>query len=74
MSNTRLTMAKERLNNYYEVEKAILSGQSYTIGSRTLNRANLSEVTKMIKELESEVIRLENTNSRKARRIIPLDL
>lgn len=72
MANTRLEIAKERLKGYYEAEKAILSGQSYSIGGRTLNRANLSHVVKMIDELESQVARLEK-NTRKVRRIIPID-
>lgn len=42
-----------------EINKAILTilngGQSYVIGSRRLNRADLAELYKMRKELESQV-------------------
>lgn len=42
-----------------EINKAILTvmrgGQSYTIGSRKLTRADLAELYKMRKELESQV-------------------
>ncbi|WP_297968474.1 DUF6148 family protein [uncultured Anaerovibrio sp.] len=34
----------ERLRMYLEAEKAVLSGQSYTIGNMTLTRANLSSI------------------------------
>ena len=40
-----------RLEWYVKAEEAILTGQSYTIGNRTLTRANLAEVRKMIDDL-----------------------
>ena len=51
----------ERLELYYEAERKVLRGQSYTIGNRQLTRANLAEIRKAIKELESE---LEQTKGR----------
>ncbi|MHC1747445.1 MAG: DUF6148 family protein [Cellulosilyticaceae bacterium] len=69
---TRLEMKKQRLAMYYEAEQAILTGQSYTIGGQTLNRANLSHVVKQIKELEKDIARLERGGSR-VRRVIPID-
>ncbi len=78
MSSTRLEMAKERLNLYYEAEKAILSGQAYSIGSRSLTRANLQSVQTQIRQLEVEVEELkikETTGSvRKVYRVTPRDL
>ena len=53
---TRLERNRKRLDLYYEAEEAILGGaQSYTIGSRNLTRANLGEITEMIKYLEGKV-------------------
>ena len=41
---------------YYQAEEAILGGaQSYSLGSRSLTRANLAEIRKTIDELEDEV-------------------
>lgn len=40
-----------RLKMYLEAEVAVLSGQSYTIGNRTLTRASLSEIRKAIDDL-----------------------
>ena len=45
------TINNERLAQYYAAEKAILSGQSYTIGNRTLTRAQLSTVRAAIDDL-----------------------
>lgn len=57
----RLTRCKNRLELYYEAETAILGGaQSYSVGSRSLTRANLSEITAKIKELEKEKVNLES--------------
>ena len=48
----RLERNSERLELYYEAERAILDGaQSYTIGTRNLTRANLAEITDMIAAL-----------------------
>ena len=48
----RLEEYKRRLQLYYEAEEAILGGaQSYSIGSRNLTRANLTEVRRTIDEL-----------------------
>ena len=59
--NVRLTRCKNRLEMYYQAEEAILGGaQSYSVGSRSLTRANLSEITAKIKELEKEKANLES--------------
>ena len=67
---------QNRLELYYECEEQILAGQSFTIGSRSLTRANLSEVTSMIKKLEDEIAAIDanGTTKRKVARIIPCDL
>ena len=67
---------QNRLELYYECEEQILAGQSFTIGSRSLTRANLSEVTSMIKKLEDEIAAIDanGTTKRKVTRIIPRDI
>jgi len=71
----RLETYKSRLALYYQAEEKILQGQSYSIGTRSLTRANLSEVRNEIKELESKISALENrgTTKRKVARIVPMD-
>jgi hypothetical protein len=52
----RLDTLKSRLNSYIEAELAIIGGaQSYAVGTRNLTRANLKEVSEMIKYLEKEI-------------------
>lgn len=44
-------LQNERLARYLEAEKAVLMGQSYTIGNRTLTRANLTSIRNAIDDL-----------------------
>lgn len=76
---TRLKQYKERYELYLKAEAAILDGaQSYTIGSRTLTRADLSEIRKMLTSLESGIDELEallaGGGRRKCIRVIPRDV
>ena len=76
MSGNELQIAKERLQLYREAEKQILSGaQSYSSAGRSLTRANLGEVQKMISQLEADVRALETrgTTRRPVYRVCPLD-
>lgn len=74
----RLQRTQKRLDLYYAAEEAILSGQSYTIGSRSLTRANLMWVRLQITELEKLVDELKAAEAgkgrRKSYRITPRDL
>ena len=77
-SKTRLQMYHSRLEAYYAAEMAILEGaQSYKIGSRNLTRANLSEISDMIKYLEQRVAAEEAAEKGRGRNkvtgIIPRD-
>lgn len=74
----RLDKAKERLDAYYKAELAVLAGQEYRIGRRSLTRADLSEIRKAIESLEGRVLELESAvagkGKRKSVRIVPRDL
>lgn len=78
MDSERLKKAKSRLNAYYDAELAVLSGQAYTMGSRSLTRANLNEIRRTIGELEKQVDELTNKinngGRRRAFRITPRDI
>lgn len=72
-----LERAKIHLDAWYKAELAISTGQSYSIGSRSLTRANLSEVVKQIEYWKKEVAKLEKNPTgkmRRAKRYIPRDL
>lgn len=56
MASERVMMYKKRLEMYLAAEEAILSGaQSYSMGSRSLTRANLGEVREMIDYLTKQI-------------------
>ena len=63
----------ERLELYYEAERKVLRGQSYTLGNRQLTRANLSEIRKAIKDLENELEQLEGRLRGFSRRVVFFD-
>lgn len=73
MSAYSLIFAKERLAAYYAAEEAVLSGQSYTIGGRSLTRADLAAIRAGMELWEGRVTRLETTgrSGPVMRRVIP---
>ena len=63
-------MLNKRLAMYLEAEKVVMTGQSYTIGNRSLTRANLAEIRKAIDDLLAAGATLEGevmTGSRSKR-------
>ena len=75
ISNSVLEIKKKRLELYYEAEEKVLNSQSYTLGSKTLTRADLTSIQNMIKKLEGEIASLEQygTMKRRSVRIVPVD-
>lgn len=69
--------AQQHLEMWLKAEAAVASSQSYTIGTRSLTRANLKEVRDQIKFWQSKVAELERLEARKGRnrayRVIPRD-
>lgn len=74
-ANAVLEIKKNRLKLYYEAEEKVLNSQSYTLGSKTLTRADLTSIQSMIKKLEGEIASLEQygTMKRRSVRIVPVD-
>jgi hypothetical protein len=75
----RLKQYKSRYEMYLKAEAAILEGaQAYTIGTRTLTRANLADIRQMLSALESGIDELEaqlaGGGKRKCIRVIPRDV
>lgn len=75
---TRLEIARNHLDAWLNAELEVTTHQSYTIGSRSLTKANLSEIRKEIEYWTNEVARLENIEKRGGRnriyRAVPRDL
>ncbi len=57
-------LQNERLREYYKAEKAVLSGQSYTIGNRQLTRANLASIRAAIDDLIAAGATIDGTVQR----------
>ena len=78
MAGVTLEIAKKHLDAWITAELEVTTHQSYTIGSRSLTKANLSEIRKQIQFWENEVARLENISKRGGRnrvfRAVPRDL
>lgn len=73
-TSEKITQIETRLTVYYAAESAILSGaQSYSIGNRTLTRANITDILKMINRLEGQLTRLNRGNRITAHRVVPRD-
>lgn len=78
MAGITIEIAKEHLDIWLEAEIIVATGQSYTIGSRTLTRANLNEIRKTIDYWENKVSAIEKSNKNNGRnrilRVVPRDL
>lgn len=77
-SNTHpeaLAEAQQMYASYLEAERTILQGQSYSIGDRTLTRADLSEVQKGRQFWAGQVCALSSGKTGiRLKRVIPRDL
>jgi len=77
-SNTHseaLVEAQQMYASYLEAERTILQGQSYSIGDRTLTRADLSEVQTGRQFWAGQVCALSSGKTGiRVRRVIPRDL
>ena len=73
-----LEIEKKHLDAWLTAELEVTTHQSYTIGSRSLTKANLSEIRKQIEYWSDQVARLENIEKRGGRnrvyRAVPRDL
>ncbi|MBQ9000253.1 MAG: hypothetical protein IJ087_00170 [Eggerthellaceae bacterium] len=76
MSSTEERIAKyrEMLDAVDEAILKVLSGQSYSLGSRTVTRADLKQLRLYRKELEADIEALEEngTTRRRFKRIVPI--
>lgn len=74
----RLERLKTALDKYYDAEITLVEGgQQYSLGSRSLTRANLAEVRKAIVDLEKQIDRLSAELNGSSRNlmigVIPID-
>lgn len=78
MATISLKTAQKHLDAWLEAEMAVTNAQSYTIGSRTLTKANLTEIRNSIEYWSGKVAQLENLQKNRGRnrikRVVPRDL
>ena len=75
----RLDRLKISLEKYYEAEITLIEGgQQYSLGSRSLTRANLAEVRRAITDLEKQIDRLTAELNGSGRNlqigVVPIDI
>lgn len=70
MGSVTLTEAKTMLNKYIAAEQAVLKNQSYTIGTRTYTRANLTSIRNGRKEWQKVVDQLSGSGGMRVRRVL----
>lgn len=70
-----LDEARENLKMWLDAEKAVSTGQSYKIGSRSLTRVSLPEIANRINFWRREVEKIETgTRGAVVLRVVPRDL
>lgn len=78
MSAITLDIAKKHLNAWLEAELEVTTNQSYSIGTRSLTRANLAEIRQQITFWKAEVEKLEKAakvgGRNRIMRVVPRDL
>lgn len=71
----RILEAEERRALYILAERYLLrGGQSYSIGNRALTRADLKEIRRAIKDLDTELVTLRRGNQIVQHRVVPRDV
>ncbi len=78
MAGITMETAQKHLDEWLKAELTVTTGQNYTIGSRALTRANLTEIRNAIDYWNKKVIALENAKKaggrNRVRRVVPRDL
>ncbi|BCZ48437.1 hypothetical protein psyc5s11_45040 [Clostridium gelidum] len=71
-------IAQKHLDAWLDAEIAVTNGQSYTIGSKSLDRANLYQIREQVKYWSNELSKAKNILKNKGRnrvmRVVPRDL
>jgi len=73
MSSVTLAEARDMVRRYMDAERAVLNNQSYSIGTRTFTRADLSDIIQGRKEWQRQVDALSGGGSLRVRQVVPRD-
>lgn len=67
MAGITLQQAETQLAAYLAAETAVLAGQAYSIGGRSVTRANLGEIRAGIDSWNARVVQLSNSSQGRTR-------
>ena len=70
---SELETAKMMWSDWVQAERAVMTGQEYRIGSRSLRRADLNAIRASIKYWRGEIDRLEGNSRMRVQQVIPRD-
>lgn len=75
MAGIDLAMAESQLTMYMDAEKKVLLGQAYSMGDRSLTRADLKEIRAGIEHWDGKVKRLSRSSrgGMKVRRVVVVE-
>jgi hypothetical protein len=77
MAAISLEDAKKRYNMWLDAEATVASGQAYTVGGRSLTRANLYQIRQQLRYWENKVNECQMVRKKGSRRrvtrVIPRD-
>ena len=79
MSTDKTIDRLSKLNSLLEAVEdaiyAVLAGQSYSLGSRSVTRADLGELRDMKREIQAEIDQIETNGNtrRKFMRVVPMN-
>jgi hypothetical protein len=75
MSDITLAQAQAHLTSWLNADTAVASGQAYSIGDRSLTRANAAEIRRSVDYWRNVVTRLESGSAgARVMRALPRDL
>ncbi|KZL88704.1 DUF6148 family protein [Clostridium magnum] len=78
MAAWTIQQARDHLQAWMEAELKVTAGQSYSIGTRQLTRADLGQINEKIKFWANEVEKLEarqqHRGTNRVYRVVPRDL
>ena len=69
---TRIEKLQAMLDAVEDAIGKVMAGQSYSLGSRTVTRADLSELMDTRRELKQDLDHELGTNRRRFKRVVPM--
>jgi len=70
----RIERASEMLDGWIEAEKAVMTSQSYKMGTKTLTRADLRAIRESIEYWTDELDKLQGKSRIRVQQVVPRDV